>query len=215
MHQLTIDHNRQSVSISGHSNFHDAHRALLQYVVGADYYLRPVQTTCDHTSYELLRLAEDNDHAAARHPQVTGVAVIAELTDTQLPVSSPYFAACEAQRWISDHADKWLNGCPGDPGYHYPMAVLTMAHGEAHYHLRAGTLLPEAARLAGADDIAQPDQVTVEALRHNAISNDAGTHSPAAVAAAVQLLLPAGVSDQQTAALIWYYALILWGVNAP
>lgn len=214
MHQLTIDHNRQSVSISGHPNFHDAHRALLQYVVGADYYLRPVQTTCDHTSYELLRLAEDNDHAAARDPQVTGVAVIAELTDTQLPVSSPYFAACEAQRWISDHADKWLIGCPGDPGYHYPMAVLTMAHGEAHYHLRAGTLLPEAARLAGADDIAQPDQATVEALRHNAISNDAGTHSPAAVAAAVQLLLPAGVSDQQTAALIWYYALILWGVNA-
>jgi hypothetical protein len=94
------------------------------------------------------------------------------------------------------------------------MTVLTMAHAEAHYTLRAGTLLPEAAQLAGVEDSHEPGQPTVEALRHNAICTVTDTRSPAAVATAVQQLLPAGVSDQQTAALVWYYALILWGANA-
>ena len=215
MHQLTIDHNRKSVSVSDHPDFGDAHRALLQYVVGADYYLRPMQNTAAHTSYELLRRADIDDPAVGRHPTVTGVAVIEEHIGHQLPVSAPYFAACEAQRWISDHADKWLHGSTADPGYHYPMAVLTMAHGEAHHHLRAGTVLREAARLADVADIAAPDQAAVEALRDNAISTDSDTHNPAAVATAVQQMLPAGVTDQQTAALVWYYALILWRVRTP
>ena len=215
MHQLTIDHNAKSVSISEHPDFGDAHRALLQYVVGADYYLRPIQNTPAHISYELLRLADIDDPAIGRNPTITGVAVIEERTEHQLPVSAPYFAACEAQRWISDNGNKWLHGSTTDPGYHYPMAVLTMAHGEAHHHLRAGTVLREAARLAGAADIAQPDASAIEALRDNAISTDSHTHNPAAIATAVQQMLPAGITDQQTAALVWYYALILWGVRTP
>jgi hypothetical protein len=54
MHQLTIDHYSESVSITDHADFGDAHRALLKYVVGADYYLRTVQNTAAHTSYELV-----------------------------------------------------------------------------------------------------------------------------------------------------------------
>ena len=214
MHQLSIDHDTKSVSISDHPDFDDAHHALMQYVIGADYYLRPVQNAPTHTSYELLRLADDDDPARVRHPRITGIAVISELTDTQPPVPAPYYTACDAQRWINDHDCTWRHGSEGDPGHRYPMTVLTMAHAEAHYTLRAGTLLPEAAQLAGVQDSREPGQPTVEALRHNAICTATDTRSPAAVATAVQQLLPAGVSDQQTAALVWYYALILWGANA-
>src|ERR1700741_1116872 len=48
MHQLTIDHHNQPVTITDHPNFDTAHRALLKYVVGADYYLCPVRTTAAH-----------------------------------------------------------------------------------------------------------------------------------------------------------------------
>ena len=76
MHQLTIDHNNRSTSISEHPNYEDAQRALLAYVVGADYYLCAVQNTAAHTSYELLRLADINEEAPSRNPSVTGVATI-------------------------------------------------------------------------------------------------------------------------------------------
>jgi hypothetical protein len=215
VHQLTINHDNQSVSITGHADFGDAHRALLKYVVGADYYLRTVQNTAAHTSYELLRLADLDDPAPARGPRITGIATIEELPDTELPVPAPYFAAGDAQRWIADHAGKWLHGSATDPGDRYPMAVLTMARGEARCHLRAGTLLPEAARLAGADDLAHPDQAALEALRHNATSSDSNPDNPAAIAEEARHLLPAGTGEHQTAALVWYYALIRWGVTAP
>jgi hypothetical protein len=42
MHKLTIDDDSTPVAISGHSSFHDAHRALLRYAIGADYYLHTV-----------------------------------------------------------------------------------------------------------------------------------------------------------------------------
>ena len=35
------------------------------------------------------------------------------------------------------------------------------------------------------------------------------------LAAAGLVALLAGATPQQTVALIWHYALILWGVNAP
>ena len=94
------------------------------------------------------------------------------------------------------------------------MTLLTMAHAAAHYTLRAGAVLPEAASLAGVQDSRAAEQPTVEALRHNAICTATDTRSSAAVATAVQQLLPAGTDDHQTAALVWYYALILWGAGA-
>lgn len=215
MHQLTIDHDTQPGSVSDHTDFTDAHQALLKYVVGADYYLRPVQSTAAHTSYELLRLADLDDPAPSREPQVAGVATIEVISDNQLPVASPYFAACDAQTWINDHASKWLHGSSTDPGYHYPMSVLTMARGEARFYLRAGALLDEAAALAAVDNTARPDQTTLETLRHNAVHNRGSLDNPAAIAAAVQQLLPAQTTTHQTATLIWYYTLLLWGVSAP
>lgn len=213
MHQLTIDHDNTSVAISGHRSFSDAHHALLKYVVGADYYLRSVQTTPTHASYELLSLADPDDRAPARHPRVAGIAIIEELAHPAVRAPSPYFAACDACRWLGDHADKWVHGSPTDPGDHYPMSVLTKAHREARGLLDPGALLCEAAYLAGAEHAGAASHQILEALRHNAISAGPATHTPAAVAGVVQALLPANVDEHQIAALIWYYALILWGVS--
>ena len=215
MHQLTIDHDSQSVAISGHPSFNEAHRALLQYVVKADYYLRAVHTSPERASFELLCLADPDDPAPSRRPHVTGMAVIEELANTGLPAPSPYFAACDAQRWLADHACKWVHGSTSDPGDRHPMSVLTLAHGEASGLLPTGTLLPEAAHLAGAPDAAPADPQTLEALRHNAISGCARTDTPAAVAAAAQQSLPAGVGADQIAVLVWYYTLIAWGASGP
>jgi hypothetical protein len=218
MHQLTIDHDAQPGSVSDHADFTDAHQALLKYVVGADYYLRPVQNSTAHTSYELLRLADLEDPRPCREPQVAGVATIEVISESELPVAAPYFVACDAQTWITDHASKWLHGSSTDPGYHYPMSVLTIARGEAHFYLRAGALLSEAASLAGADKAIRPAQATVETLRRNAVQSSGHLDTPdtpAAIAAAVQQHQPEGTTKGQTAMLIWYYALLLWGVSAP
>lgn len=215
MHQLTINHDTQPGTVSDHLDSTAAHQALLKYAVGADYYLRPVPNTAAHTSYELLRLTDLDDFRPSREPQVAGIATIEVISDNEPAVPAPYFVACDAQAWISDHASKWSYGSDADPGYHYPIAVLTMARGEARFYLRAGALLTEAASLAGADGTATPDQATVEALRHNAIDNRVAPDNPAAITAAVHRLLPAETTPAQTATLIWYYALLLWGVNAP
>jgi hypothetical protein len=215
MHQLTIDADNASVTITDHPHFDDAHRALLKYVVSADYYLRPVQTTASDITYQLLRLADLDDPKPARDPRITGTATITQLHDTELPVSARYFAACDAHRPIADHASTWRHGSATDPGYRYPMAVLSMAHGEARCLVRAGTLLPEAARLAGAEHPGSPDPAALEALRHNAISNRITSDDPTAVVDAVGQLGPAGTGDHQTAALIWYYALIRWAAHTP
>jgi hypothetical protein len=217
MHQLTIDHDARSVSVTEHPNYDEAHRALLDYVVGADYYLRPVQNRAAHTTYELLRLADADQRGPNRGPRITGTATIAEHREEELPVSGPYFSACEAQSWIDEHGVKWRHGSDTDPGHRYPMAVLTTAHGEAHFLLRAGTLLPEAARLAGAESASLPDQDTLEMLRHNAIAlaGCGHPHSPAALAAEVQRHLPADITAHQRAALIWWTALLIWGARTP
>ena len=61
MYVLTIDHDSRAVSISDHPDFDAAHKTLLEYVVGADYYLKPIQTSRPHTSYELVQLLDDDD----------------------------------------------------------------------------------------------------------------------------------------------------------
>jgi hypothetical protein len=155
MHQLSIDHNAKSVSISEHSDFNDAHRALMTYVVGADYYLRQLGSTDPQISYELVQLAGD-DTPHLRRPRITGRATIEEITRTALPVARPTTPPARA-RWISEHDCTWRHGSEGDPGHRYPMTLLTMAHAEAHYTLRAGAVLPEAARLAGVEDSREPD----------------------------------------------------------
>lgn len=205
MHQLTIDRPGQDACVTDHDDFQDAHRALIAYVVGADYYLHALDNTTAATSYEMLIVPDNHDD-----PTITGVATIEQRTADELPVPAPYFVACEARRWIGDHQVDWDFGDPR----RYPVAVLSMAQGEARYTLRAGALITEAASLAGACESAMPTLRTLESVRRNAIENIADVTSPAQIATAVQELLPAGATPQQAAALTWYYALIQWGVNA-
>ena len=100
----------------------------------------------------------------------------------------------------------------------YPLAVLTAARAEARYSFTAGTIYNEAADLAdvGIADVPPPRQNTFEILRESAITagRNGSITTAAELAAAVQAQLTADLTPQQTAALIWYYALILWGVTA-
>ena len=59
-YQLTISHGA-SATISIHANREKAYAALLRYVVGADYYLAQRHTGPQHTSYDLICLAEPDD----------------------------------------------------------------------------------------------------------------------------------------------------------
>jgi hypothetical protein len=88
MHQLTIAAGT-TVTVTEHDGPDDARAAILNYAVAGDYYLRPVQTTAAHTSYELLRL---DDQVEPRHrphePRIAGTATIEELagsTDNSRP----------------------------------------------------------------------------------------------------------------------------------
>jgi len=207
MHQLTIDDNARITTVTDHADFGDAHHALLQYVIGADYYLHAVHNETAHTTYELITQGTPTD---PRAPQVAGRAVIEHRATAELPVPAPYFVAAEARRWITDHQVDWDFGDPRT----YPVAVLNLAHAEAHRALRAGSLITEAASLAGATDAAIPNIATLEMVRCNAIENTTTVVTPAQIADTVQQLLPAGATAQQAAALVWYYALIQWGANA-
>jgi hypothetical protein len=216
MYLLTIDHNSRAVSMSDHPDFDDAHTTLLQYVVGADYYLKPLQSTRPHTSYELVQLLDDDTEAPQRRrpPRTAGHAVIEHHAEPVKLADSPYYAAVAAQRWITDHSPLWAHGADTDPGARYPGAVLTAARAEGRCWYGAGTLIREAAQLAGVEPIAHPDQATLEALRHTAITaSSRPALTPAAVAATVQERLPAHTTAADTAALIWWYTLIAWAVS--
>jgi hypothetical protein len=114
MHKLTIDDDGTPVAISGHSSFHDAHRALLRYAIGADYYLHTVDDTAARTRYRLLRLADPDHPRPGRAPRITGTATIEHLPDTGPPVPSAQLAAPEAHRWIAEHAGTWRHGSATD-----------------------------------------------------------------------------------------------------
>lgn len=79
MHQLTIEHRRGSVSVSSHADFRAAHRALLRYVVHADYYLFALRHPSAQAAYALLDLGDATAEARRRDPAVAGTATITEL----------------------------------------------------------------------------------------------------------------------------------------
>ena len=211
MYQLSIDHQGRSVTTTDHPDRDDAHRSLINYVIGADYYLRPLPTHPDTTRYELLALAEPDSRAT--RPHHTGHATIAPAGH-EASETATYHAAVAAQRWITDHHDTWHHGSDTDPGARYPLAVLTAARAEGHCWFTAGTLWREAAQLAGVELPTALDQHVLETLRHHALSQ-AGTHpSPAELAAAVHAALPTATTTDQASALTWWYALLIWGATA-
>jgi hypothetical protein len=208
MYQLIVDA-ADTVTVTDHPDRDDAHRQLLRRAVHGDYYLRTVQTTPAHTTYELLRLAEGR-----RRPRSAGHAIIEHVdADGLLPVDPPERAADAARLWIAHHQLKWAHGADTDPGYGYPTAILSAARAEARCWFHAGLLLPEAARLAHVDAIPRPAQQRLEALRRNATAAPAHRDERLAGVVAAQLGTPS--SAPTLAALIWWYALLSWGATAP
>lgn len=211
MYQLSIDHQGRSVTTTDHPDRDDAHRSLLNYVIGADYYLRPLATDADTIRYELLALAEADSRAT--RPHHTGHATIAPTQDEVSPTTA-YYAAVAAQRWIADHHDTWHHGSDTDPGARYPLAVLTAAQAEGRCWFSAGALWREAAQLAGVERPAAPDQHVLETLRHHALAQAGADLSPAELAAAVHSALPTATTADQASALTWWYVLLTWGATA-
>ena len=79
MYQLTIDHGGSS-SRTSHAQRADAHAALLRYVVHADYYLGLIQSTPQHTSYDLIELSDVEGCTIGGRARCAGRAVIEPLT---------------------------------------------------------------------------------------------------------------------------------------
>jgi hypothetical protein len=211
MHQLTIDLGDTKRTVS-YDDFEAAHRMLMSHVVAEDLYLHTDWSSPQPgTTFKLLKVDQD-----CTRPRVVGTATIA-LAPAK-PVDAPYYSAQEALRWIADHKAVWMFGADNDPGVRYPLAVLTAARAEARGWFSAGAIYTEAASLAGVDidEVPRPRQVTLLVLRDHAITagRNASITTAAELADAVQAQLTADITAQQTAALIWYYALILWGVTA-
>jgi len=80
MYKLTVEADT-AVTVTDHPDRDAAHGALIRYVVGADYYLLPTQTSPARTTYELLALRDedDSDRVRDRRPRSAGRAVIEEL----------------------------------------------------------------------------------------------------------------------------------------
>jgi hypothetical protein len=212
MYQLTIARG-EGTTTTPHGDFEDAHRMLMSRVIAEDLYLHADWSNRHPaTTFKLVKLDE-----ATRRPHVVGTATID--TASAKPVVAPFQSAQAALRWISDHTATWLHGCDTDPGVRYPLAVLTAARAEARGWFRAGIIYPEAARLCdnGNADVPRPRQTTYEVLRHYAIgAGHLGQPlTPGGLAAEVQCHLTAETTPQQTAALSWWTALLMWGVNAP
>jgi hypothetical protein len=217
MHQLTIA--AGGLQTSTHADFQQAHRALLDFAIRVDYYLHPVQTGTAHASYELVDLRDadtDTDTADPKpRARITGIATIEAVHGGRgRAIETPYYSASAAAQWIADAAVHWAAGRQDEPGAGYPLSVLRAAHAEAHYRLAAGTIFAEAAWLAGVENAAWPTQSVFEALRHTAAE---ATDCPTAAQIARHVIahLGAGACPYQTAALIWWFALLHWAVNTP
>lgn len=211
MYELTIT-TAEAAQTTDHHDFPEAHHALMSHVIAEDLYLHATERgTPECPSFTLLHMAERE-----RGTRIVGTATIAATPAKN--VVGNYYSAHAALRWTTEHTVTWRHGCDTDPGVRYPLAVLTAARAEARYSFRAGSIYHEAAALsdAGTAEVPRPSQHLLEQLRHSAVTaGHAQTAITAAeLAAAVETELTENITAEQTAALIWFYALILWGVTA-
>lgn len=210
MHQLTITRSdTDPTTVPGFVDFEDAHRMLMSHAIGEDLYLHANATTnTAATTFKLVKL----DGEPTPRPRVVGTATIEP--EPAKPVVSNHYSAKAAQQWIADHV------CDYQHGSGYAGNVLTVAYAEARRQFRAGTLYDEAVRLSdnGNEDVPRPHRHTrLEILRDHAIElgRSGRTLTPAELADEVQRHLTPDITPQQTAALIWWTALLIWGVTTP
>jgi hypothetical protein len=212
MHQLTIELD-DTTSTAPYNDFQTAHQQLLSHVIEKDLYLHVDSGDREPgTTFQLVRVTE---HSA--RPRIVGTARIQPAPTT--PAADPYYSAQAALCWIADRDAIWLHGCDTDSGVRYPLAVLTAARAEARRWVAAGTIYDEAAELAGIDNnqVPRPHHTTLAILRDEIVTAAALRAEPlpaAGLVAEVQRLLPAETTPQQTAALIWWSALLMWGATA-
>jgi len=213
MHDLTIIVDQTAKTVP-YNDFNEAHRALMSHIIAKDLYLHPaLESPREATTFQLVSI---DDTARRPQPRVIGTATITPSAGKA--VVSPYYSATAALRWTEGQNILWEAGSDTDPGARYPLAVLTAAHAEARRIVAAGNIYSEAAALsdAGTREVPRPTKHVFERLRDSAITagDDGSITTPAELAAAVQAQLTGCHTAEQTAALIWYYALILWGVTA-
>ena len=211
MHDLTITTDTAH-NTTPYNDFDDAHRALMSHVIAEDLYLHAQWPTARTvTAFDLVRL--DAERGKTR---IAGTATIAPAAGKT--VVGHYYSACQAQTWISDHVVIWEHGRDDEPGVSYPRAVLSAAQAEAYGHVKAGMIFAETAALCDAAnaDMPRPSHHTFERLRDSAraAGHNNTTLTAAALADAVTGQLTPDITAEQTAALIWYYALIMWGATA-
>lgn len=213
MHQLTITTATDTTTTS-HDDFDDAHRAMMSRVIAADLYLHADSPTPPNVTMFTLVDVHNVDELT-RRPRVTGTAVIAPVTGG--PVVPAEHSAFNALLWISQHDLAWHRDHSHEPSGRFPLAILHAAGAEAHQLFTAGTLYNQAAELAGVSrDEARPHQRTFDHIHAHvvALARSGRTLIPAELAAEVCGHLGKDTSPQQTAALIWWAALVMWGVNA-
>lgn len=124
--------------------------------------------------------------------------------------------AQDAVDWIDNHRTTWLYGSDNDPGARYPLTVLNVARAESRFWIRAGAVYGEIAALANPGrDTEHPGQRALETLRRHVVTVAAHSPrlSPDLLVDEVTPHLPADTTPEQNAALIWWSALLIWGVT--
>lgn len=217
MHLLTVIRDTASTTVTAvpYEDFDEAHRALMSHVIADDLYLHADWPIPVNVAKFTLVNVDDRDELT-RRPRVVGTATIAPFIGGAIE-SAPYCAR-NAQRWITDHEATWYQGSERDCGARFPLALMHAAQAEARNLFTAGTCYAQAAQLAGVShDEARPHQRTFDRLRHVAISlaRTKPNLSADELATEVSSHLGADITEHQTAGLIWWVALLIWGVHAP
>jgi hypothetical protein len=89
MFELTV-HTRATVSISAYPGFDDAYRALMRYIVDADYYLAEVDTDPQQRRYALIDIGDaQRPRTPTRVPRQAGYAVITDVAGDRTATPDP------------------------------------------------------------------------------------------------------------------------------